>query len=109
MKNGSITPFCALSVLLVTALLFALLESARVYGLDYYATLKLDGDMPQFTKKTLAAKILAFVAEYELLLQTEAKLGFFKKLALRFTYGLKNFKFYGQSVENITPYCQNIY
>lgn len=76
---------------------------------DYYATLKLEGDMPQFSKRTSAAKILAFVAEYELLSQAEAKLGFFKKLALLFTYGLKNFKFYGQSVETITPYCQNMY
>lgn len=76
---------------------------------DYYATLKLDGDMPQFAKKTSAARILAFIAEYELLVQTQAKLGFFKKLALRFTYGLKSFKFYGQSIENISPYCQNMY
>lgn len=85
------------------------LEKEYAHFGDYYATLKLDGDMPQFAKKTSAAKILAFVAEYELLLQTECKLGFFKKLALRFTYGLKNFRFYGQSIDNITPYCQNIY
>ena len=85
------------------------LEKEYAHFGDYYATLKLDGDMPQFAKKTSAAKILAFVAEYELLLQADTKLGFFKKLALRFAYGLKNFKFYGQSVENITPYCQNMY
>ena len=85
------------------------LEKEYAHFGDYYATLNLDGDMPQFSRRTAAAKILAFIAEYELLLQDEAKLGFFKKLALRFTYGLKNFKFYGQSVENITPYCQNMY
>ena len=40
MKRGSITPFCAVSVMLIASLLFALLESARVYGLDCYAGLK---------------------------------------------------------------------
>ena len=76
---------------------------------DYYETLELEGDMPQFSKRISAAKILAFVAEYEVPLQTESKLGFFKRLVLRFTYGLKSFKFYGLSVDNITPYCQNLY
>lgn len=85
------------------------LEKEYAHFGDYYTILKLDVDMPQFSKKTSAAKILAFVAEYELLLQSESKLGFFKKFALRFTYGLKNFKFYGQSIDKITPYCQNIY
>ena len=85
------------------------LEKEYAHFGDYYATVKLDGDMPQFSKRTSAAKILAFVAEYELLLQADTKLGFFKKLALRFTYGLKNFKFYGQNIENIAPYCQNMY
>ena len=85
------------------------LEKEFAHFGDCYATVKLDGDMPQFSKRTSAAKILAFVAEYELLLQADTKLGFFKKLALRFTYGLKNFKFYGQNIENIAPYCQNMY
>lgn len=40
MRKGSITPFCALSLMLIASLLFALLESARFYGLDRYATLK---------------------------------------------------------------------
>lgn len=40
MRRGSITPFCALSLMLIASLLFALLESARIYGLDYYASLK---------------------------------------------------------------------
>ena len=85
------------------------LEKEYAHFGDYYATLKPNGDMPQFSKRTSAAKILAFVAEYELLLQADTKFGFFKKLALRFTYGLKNFKFYGQNIENIAPYCQNMY
>ena len=45
MKKGSITPFCALSLMLVASLLFALLESARIYKLDAYATLKAESGM----------------------------------------------------------------
>lgn len=37
MRKGSITIFSALSMMLVASLLLALLEAARVYGLDYYA------------------------------------------------------------------------
>ncbi|MBR5127868.1 MAG: hypothetical protein IKU69_05520, partial [Roseburia sp.] len=40
MKRGSITPFCAMSLLLITSLLFALLEVARTYGLESYVTMK---------------------------------------------------------------------
>ena len=40
MKKGSITPFCAISLMLVASLLFALLESARISRLDSYAALK---------------------------------------------------------------------
>lgn len=40
MKKGSITPFCALSMMLVASLLLVLLESARVYTLDRFASLK---------------------------------------------------------------------
>ena len=45
MKKGSITPFCALSVMLVASLIFALLESARIYRMDAYATLKAESGM----------------------------------------------------------------
>jgi superfamily I DNA and/or RNA helicase len=85
------------------------LEKEFAHFKDYYDALNFEGNMPAFSKKTEAAKILAFTAEYELLVQEKAKLGFFKKLALRFARGLKNFRFYGQSVETVTPYCQNIY
>ncbi len=43
MKRGSITPFCALSLMLVASLLLVLLESARVYTLDRFASLKAEG------------------------------------------------------------------
>ena len=42
MRKGSITPFCALSLMLVASLLFALLESARFCGLERYAAMKAD-------------------------------------------------------------------
>lgn len=45
MRKGSITPFCALSLMLVASLLFALLESARFYGLERYAVMKADAAM----------------------------------------------------------------
>lgn len=44
-KKGSITPFCALSLMLVASLLFTLLESGRVYGLGRYADLKAEMGM----------------------------------------------------------------
>lgn len=40
MRKGSITPFCAMALMLIASLLFALLESARFCGLNRYATLK---------------------------------------------------------------------
>lgn len=45
MKKASITPFCALCLMMVASVLFALLESARVYGLEYYASLKAEAGM----------------------------------------------------------------
>ena len=45
MRKGSITPFCALSLMLVASLLLALLESARFYGLERYALMKADAAM----------------------------------------------------------------
>ncbi len=45
MKKGSITPFCACSLLFVSALLFALLELARISVLDTYAELKAENGM----------------------------------------------------------------
>ena len=45
MKRGSITPFCAMSLMLIASLLFTLLEGARVYGLDCYAEMKAEAGM----------------------------------------------------------------
>lgn len=45
MRKASITPFCALCLMLVTSVLLVLLESVRVCGLDYYASLKAEALM----------------------------------------------------------------
>ena len=85
------------------------LEKEYVHFKDFYETLKFEGDMPSFTKRTPAAKILAFIAEYELLMRRAKKIGFFKKCALHIVYGLKNFRFYGCDIDAVTSYCQNLY
>lgn len=85
------------------------LEKEHAHFGDYYKTVELPIHLPTFFGRITAEKILSFVAEYEMLLQSGEKPGFLKKLSLKFKYGLKNFRFYGQAMELITPYCQNIY
>jgi len=45
MRKGSVTPFCAISLVLVSSLLFAMLESARFCGLRRYAVMKAEAAM----------------------------------------------------------------
>ena len=85
------------------------LEKEYAHFGEYYKTLSFEGTMPKFFDNTKASKILAFSAEYELLMQSDTNVGFFKKLFIGLTYGIKNIRFYGKPVEVITPYCQNIY
>lgn len=85
------------------------IEKERQHFSDFYKTLTFTGSYPKFSKKITAAKILRFNAEYELLSTSQTSLGFLKKLSLKFAYGLKNFRFYGQTPETISPYCQNLY
>lgn len=74
MKKASITPFCALCLMLIASVLFALLESARIYGLDYYASLK------------AGALMDSLCAEYQPLLWEQYGL-----LALDGAYGTEHF------------------
>ena len=76
---------------------------------DYFNTLNFDKDMPEFYSKTVAKKILRFMAEYEIVAEKQAKISFSQKVVWTFKYGLKKFKFYGKSIDVIAPYCQNIY
>lgn len=85
------------------------LEKEYTHFGDYYSSLVFSGNLPSFLKRIGAAKILEFVAEYEFLISSEKALNFFGRAALRFRYGLKNLRFYGRSIEEITPFCQNIY
>ena len=93
---------------IITAEKDALQKEYNHFG-EFYNSLDFDGEMPCFSKKISATKILDFIAEYELLLNDQPSLGFFKKVSMKFTYGLKNIRFYGQGIDKIVPYCQKIY
>ncbi len=81
----------------------------KLYFDDYYKTLVIDLPMPIFSKKISAKQILAFAVEYEYLLSKKPKIGFFKKLLLRFTYKLKNKNFFGAESKIISAYCQKLF
>lgn len=85
------------------------LEKEYAHFEDYYKRLSFDGITPRFFKKISAEKILKFISEYEEMLSKHEPLGFFRKLGIKLTYGLKDFRFYGEKVETIAPYCQNLY
>ena len=87
----------------------AAVETERVHFTDYYNTLRIEFPMPSFPAKIPAKKILAFASEYEYLFSQKANIGFFKKLLLRFEYGLRKLDFIGKSVESVTAYCQKLY
>ena len=76
---------------------------------DYYKTLNIEFPMPIFSDKISAKQILEFAVEYEYLLSRKPKIGFFKKIALRITYGLKKTNFIGKECKIITAYCQNLF
>ncbi len=76
---------------------------------DYYKKLSLYGNLPQFSKHLSADKILKFISEYEEILAAQKPIGIFKRLNLKFTYKLKNFRFWGIKIEKLAPYCQKLY
>ena len=51
------------------------LEKEYAHFADYYSSLTFEGDMPCFSKRTAASKILSFIAEYELLLTAACPVG----------------------------------
>ena len=71
---------------------------------DYYKTLTIDLPTPKFSRKVSAKQILAFATEYEYLLSKKTQIGFFKKLVLRFSYGLKRTDFFGKDSKIISAY-----
>lgn len=83
-RRGSITIFSALSMMLVASLILALLEAARVQGLDYYA------------KKQTEAGVESACAEYQPLLWQDYHI-----LVLDGGYGKGNF-----SIENVNDRIQ---
>ena len=76
---------------------------------DYYKTLSIDSPLPEFSKKITAKQILKFSSEYEYLLSQKSKIGFFKKITLRFLYGLKKANFFGEDCKIISAHCQNLF
>lgn len=85
------------------------LTKEKVHFNDYYKTLTIDLPTPQFSKKISAKQILAFSAEYEYLLSKKPKIGFLKKLILRFSYGLKKTDLFEKDFKIISAYCQNLF
>lgn len=85
------------------------LEKEFFYFDAYYEHFIIGNNMPAFNKSVSAKQVLSLIAEYEVLLSSKGKLGFFKKLLLKFKYGLRNFRFFGQPFETIVPFCQNVY
>ena len=85
------------------------LEKEYAHFMNLYKKFKFNGDLPVFSKRIVAEKILCFIAEYELLMSMKNTIGFFKKIYLRFKYGLNNLRFYGQAIEIVTSCCQKQY
>ena len=85
------------------------LEKEYAHFLDYYKTLSINGELPAFSKRVVASKILGFIAEFECCIQEGTKIGFFKKVAWKYLFGLKMNAFYTQPKETIISYCQNTY
>ena len=81
----------------------------KVHFDDYYRSLSIDMPLPKFAKKTAANRILEFSVEYEYLLSKKSKIGFFKKIALRFLYGLRKTDFFGKDCKIISVYCQHLF
>ena len=85
------------------------LKKEKAHFDDYYKTLSVEFPLPIFAKKITAKKILEFSAEYEHLLTQKIKVGVFKKILLRFSYGLKSTDFFGRECEIISAYCQKLF
>ena len=84
-------------------------EKEYAHFRDYYNTLKFESNMPVFSKRVSADKILAFAAEYEFVSSAKNKISLFKKFYFKFKYGVKKANFYCVKTENITDFCQNLY
>ncbi len=85
------------------------LKKEKLHFDDYCKTLNLEPPMPLFSEKISINKILNFSEEYEYLVSRKRKIGFFKKMALRYSYKLKNADFFGKDIKEISAYCQSIF
>ena len=76
---------------------------------DYFDLLEKVKDVPSFKNRITSAKILLFIAEYEIKASENNKIGLFSKLMWKFRYGLKNLRFLNSTSEQIIAHCYNIY
>lgn len=67
------------------------------------------GWLPDFSKRIDSKKILRFMAEYEVLISSQGRIGLFRKLRLKISYRLKNLRFFSRPIEIIEQYCQKLY
>ena len=85
------------------------IEKEHEHYKDYYSTLGIPENLMVFLPNVAASTVLRFSTEYSILQPAVARPGIFKKLSLRFSYGIKKFAFWGESVETVTAFCQNTY
>ena len=85
------------------------LKKEKLHFDDYYKTLNIEAPIPLFSEKIPVNKIMNFSEEYEFLINRKRKIGFFKKMALRFSYKLKNINFLGKDIKVISAYCQRLF
>ncbi len=62
-----------------------------------------------FSKIKSATIVLKFLAEYDFFINSYGKISFFRKLIMKFKYGLKKFFALNLTVEKMYNYCQYIY
>ncbi|MBE6579806.1 MAG: DUF2726 domain-containing protein [Ruminococcaceae bacterium] len=76
---------------------------------EFYKTLPVSKSMPAFPKSLAAEKYLMFAAECEQLQKTHLFSWFFKKVLLKFSYGIKGFRFLNCPKDALISHCQNLY
>ena len=85
------------------------LSLERSHFEDYYNGLCVQGDLPSFSKRSNANKILNFAAEYEFYVKNQKEPNFIKKLVWKIRYGIENFRFWRNGTEQNTAHLRKLY
>ncbi len=75
---------------------------------DYYRLLRTNSSVAIFSRKVTADKILSFANECENLAEKQKRLGVFRRLYFRLSYGVKHIKAKG-SYESVISYCRELF